>query len=74
MIGPTKLSAIREQLRGAIAATVDDPLQWLEERFAAPKGGVPSGSGQSEVLESLQRILEASDRGKGRKGRAAAKK
>ena len=51
MTGPTKLSTIREQLRGAIAATADDPLQWLEQRFSAPKGSLPSG--QSEVLESL---------------------
>ena len=74
MIGPTKLSTIREQLRGAIAATADDPLQWLEQRFSAPGGSVLSGSGQSEVLESLHRILDASDRGKGRKRRAPAKK
>lgn len=57
MIGPTKLGTIREQLRGAIAATTDDPLQWLEQRFSAPKGSVPSGSGPSEVLESLHASL-----------------
>lgn len=58
MIGPKKLSAIRQELRGALAATGDDPIRWLEERMAAPGRPHGTGSGESEILKSLRRILE----------------
>ena len=74
MIGSTKLATIREQLRDAVAAATDDPFQWLEQRMAAAKRSVSPGSDQTEVLESLQRILEGTGRGKGRRRRTGTKK
>ena len=50
MIGPKKLSAIRQELQIALAATGDDPPGWLEQRLAAPAGQGPSGSREKEVL------------------------
>jgi hypothetical protein len=59
MIGPKKLRTIRQELQRALAATGDDPIRWLEERMTVPgrQGSVPSG--ESEILRSLRRILEA---------------
>jgi hypothetical protein len=62
VIGPKKLSTIREELEHTFAATGDDPIRWLEQRMAAP-AGKKAGAG-SEVLQSLQRLLEAPKRQK----------
>jgi hypothetical protein len=71
VIGPKKLSAIREELERAFAATADDPIRWLEERMAAPSGK-NAGPG-SEVLQSLERFLEKSKPQKRRKARSRSK-
>ena len=74
MIGPKKLSTIRQELRHALGATADDPIAWLEKRVAASqRRGVRTSTG-SEVLESLQRFLEAPGRKKRGKQRASMKK
>ena len=57
MIGPKKLSTIREDLRRALAATGDDPIRWLEEHVAASERNRQDPSAESEVLLSLRRIL-----------------
>jgi hypothetical protein len=59
MMGPKKLSTIRQELEQALSQTGQDPTQWLEEQLRAAKGrrGVPAGEG-TEVLESLRRLLE----------------
>ena len=71
MIGSTKLGAVRERLRDAVAATADDPLQWLEQRMAAAKNGATAGSDRTEVLESWQRILERAGAERGVSGKPA---
>jgi hypothetical protein len=56
MIGPKKLSTIRQELARALAATGDDPLCWLEERMAVPEH--QSVARESQVVHSLRRIVE----------------
>ena len=74
MIGPKKLSEIRQQLKSAMAATSDDPIQWLEERMASPSGQGAAGEQGNEVLRSLQRFLEAKDKPKPRTRRVVSTK
>ena len=58
MIGPKKLSIIRQELQCALAATGDDPIQWLEERMNVPERPSSGDAGENEVLNSLRRFLE----------------
>lgn len=74
MIGPKKLSTIRQELQRALEATGDDPIGWLEERMSAPAGQGADASGASEVLQSLRGILEATDKRKRRRHRTSTKK
>jgi hypothetical protein len=73
MIGPKRLSAIREELRRALDATGDDPIRWLEQRMTAPEGQGDAGGG-NEVLVSLRRFLETAGREKRRARRAGTRK
>ena len=57
MIGSQKLSSIRKELRRALEATGEDPIQWLEERMTAKRMSVQAEG--SEILESLQRFLKS---------------
>ena len=57
MIGPKKLSTIRQQLKSALAATGDDPLRWLEERMTTPVCQATAVEQGNEVLHSLHRFL-----------------
>lgn len=67
MIGPKKLSVIRQELQHRLAALGNDPIRWLEERMAVPEHrGSPASKG-SEVLDALRRIVEAPRTGKQRK-------
>jgi hypothetical protein len=59
MIGPKKLSTIRQELRRALAAAGDDPLRWLEERMTASERQGTAAPGESEVLRSLRRSRRA---------------
>lgn len=55
MIGPRKLSLIREQLRDVLSDSANaDPIRWLEQQ-ASPRNGQQS----REVLDSIERILKA---------------
>jgi hypothetical protein len=74
VIGRKKLSTIRHELQGALNATGDDPIRWLDERMAACGRQGPAAARESEVLRSLRRFLEASGREKGGKQRHGAKK
>ncbi|HZY87790.1 MAG TPA: hypothetical protein VFE78_23340 [Gemmataceae bacterium] len=74
MIGPKKLSTIRQELSGALAAAGLESLRWLEERMNAPERRGHVASGESEVLQSLRRILEATERPKRGKQRIATPK
>jgi hypothetical protein len=67
MMGPKKLSEIREELRRALAATGDDPIDWLEKRVTESER-----RGKSEVLEFLRRFLEEGQRGKRRNRRTGS--
>jgi hypothetical protein len=51
MMGPKKLSTIREELRQAFGAEGDDPVKWLEGRIA-------KSSDRSEVLQYLRDFLK----------------
>lgn len=74
MIGPKKLSTIRQELQRALTATGDDPIRWLEERMATPERQGPAASKGSDVLHSLRRVLEATGTEKRRKQRVGTKK
>lgn len=74
MIGPKKLSTIRQELRQAAAASGGDPIRWLEERMATPMRQETTVSGESEVLHSLRRILETAERKKRSAPRTGPKK
>lgn len=73
MIDPKKLSTIRQELRQAFTATGDDPIRWLEERMAVPARQGTAGAGESEVLHSLRRILEATGSARRKTRRAGSK-
>ena len=74
MIGSKTLSTIRQELRDAFAATGDDPIRWLEVRMNSPERHGASAPGESEVLLSLRRFLEAPGPKQGRKRRVGMKK
>jgi hypothetical protein len=74
VIGPKKLDTIRQELRRALAATGDDPIQWLEEQMSTSGPQGPAASESNEVLRSLRDFLEGTGRKKGRKTRAGTKK
>ena len=74
MIGPKKLSTIRQELQHALGATGDDPIAWLQKRVAASQRRGAQTSAGSEVLQSLERFLEAPGRKKRGKQRASMKK
>ena len=57
MIGSQKLSSIRKELRHALEATGEDPIQWLEARMTAKRTSAQSEG--TEILESLQRFLKS---------------
>ena len=69
MIGPKKLSTIRQELQRALTAAGDDPIRWLEERMNTPEHQGSAGTGESEVLHSLRRFLETAGRENVRKRR-----
>jgi hypothetical protein len=73
MIGPKKLSSIRQELRRALAAAGDDPIRWLDELMTAPERPGAAAPGESEVLQSLRRFLEAPGGGKRRPQRTGTK-
>jgi hypothetical protein len=70
MMGNKKLRTIRQELKVAIKATGQDPIDWLEKRTARAK---QQGDG-TEVLESLQRVLTNGVKRKSRKRRVNADK
>lgn len=72
MIGPKKLSTIRQQLKSALAATGDDPVRWLEARMTTPAGQAAAGNEGNEVLRSLQGFLERDGSSKRRTRRVVA--
>jgi hypothetical protein len=74
MIGPKKLSAIRQELESALTATGDDPIRWLEVRMTAPECQGSAASEGRDVLQSLRRVLEATGREKRRRQWASTKK
>lgn len=72
MIGAKKLKTIREQLRDAATDLGNDPIRRLEERLAAAEGA--TASSESDVLQSLRRILDGKGGRPGRKSRVGSKK
>jgi len=63
MMGPKKLSTIRQKLRTAIATTGKDPVRWLEQRIAEREAE------GHEVLDSLLRLLKTPEPKKRNPGR-----
>jgi len=74
MIGQKKLVTIREELQQAWPAAGDDLIRWLEDRMAAAERQGAAASGESEVLQSLRRVLEATGTEKRRRQQVGPKK
>jgi hypothetical protein len=55
MMGPKKLSTIRQELKQALSRTGNDPIKWLEERIRATES---TGQQAPEVLQSLRRLFK----------------
>ena len=66
MIGPKKLSVIRQELRRCLKRLADDPIDWLQARIVALECERPAASGEGEILRSLTRFLAEKPRRKGR--------
>lgn len=74
MIGTKTLGEIRQQLKAALDATGDDPIQWLEEQMASPQSISTDKEPGNEVLQSLRRFLKAKPKTTRRSRRVAATK
>lgn len=59
MMGPRKLSEIRDQLRNALSRGQVDPIERLEECVATSGTDAAKAGAGDEVVRSLQRILES---------------
>lgn len=70
MMGNKKLSAIRRELKAAIKANGEDPIQWLETRTAA----ATRQGGATDVLQSLKRVLASRIKKTRRRPRVSAKR
>jgi hypothetical protein len=70
MIGTKKLQTIRKQLKKALAATGEDPIQRLERQIAAAK----RQGDRTEVIKGLKRFLQGPRKRKPRKDRAGTRK
>jgi hypothetical protein len=73
MIGPKKLSTIRQELRRALTSTGGDPILSLEGRMNALERSGSAGDKELELLHGLRRFLEGPGREKERKPRAGSK-
>jgi hypothetical protein len=62
VIGPKKLSTIRQELQRALTATGEDPIRWLVARMTGSERQGSASAGESAVLRSLRRFLEARGR------------
>jgi hypothetical protein len=67
MIGPKKLSAIREQIEQVLASSGKDPIRRLDRQIASAK----RKGDRTDVLEGLKRFLEAPQNRKQRNQGAA---
>jgi hypothetical protein len=74
VIGPKKLSTVREELHRALAAASDDPIHWLEERMTSVELQGSAVSRGTDILDSLRRFIEAKRPRKSRKRRAGLEK
>jgi len=74
MMGPKKLSIIRQELEQALAATGEDPIAWLETRIAKSKGRNTTVAERTDVLEALRLFLAKPKKRNPRKKRAGSKK
>ena len=74
MMGPKKLSAMRDELRQALAKTGRDPIQWLDDRIRDLERTGKSPASATEVLHSLRRILETPKKSKRRSQGVGVKK
>ncbi len=73
MMGPKKLSTIRQELRQAILNTGNNPIEWLDERIRAlEQAGKPADS--AEVLQSLRRLLAPQKKPRRRARKPSVKK
>lgn len=74
MIGTKTLGEIRRELKAALDAAGDDPIQWLEEQMASPQSGSTGHQPGNEVLQSLQRFLIAEPKTRRQSRQSAARK
>jgi hypothetical protein len=73
MMGPEKLSTIRDELATALAGTGKDPIQWLEDRLRQLEKEHRPAPTEREVLQALVRVLQGSKKAKWQPARAKSK-
>jgi hypothetical protein len=74
MMGPKKLSEIREDLRRSWAESGQDPIQRLHKRIRELERSGKPAEGSAEVLHSLRRLIANLKKETRRPKRAMAKK
>ena len=73
MMGPKKLSTIRNELRQSLRKHGKDPIQWLDERVLALERAGNSTTKTAEVLHALRRVLQSPTKTKRRTPRPSRK-
>ena len=73
MMGPKKLSTIRNELRQSLRKHGKDPIQWLDERILALERAGNSTTETAEVLHALRRVLQSPTQTKRRTPRPSRK-
>ncbi len=71
MIGPKKLSEIKQELKEALAKEVRNPVEWLERQICELEKQKKATPASKEVFESLLRLFQKPKPKKRRKRRVA---
>ncbi len=61
MIGTTKLSTIREELRRRLAPPGQDPVAWLEEQIRLARQKDEPSKGELQILEAWLDVFKSPD-------------
>ena len=59
MMGPKKLSEIKQELKDGLTKAVGNPIQWLDERLSElEQQNKGKKRASTDVLQSLRRLFE----------------
>ena len=72
MIGPKKLSEIKQELKASLTESVGNPIEWLEQEIRRLEIEKKGKTDSTEVFESLLRLFEKPQAKKPRRRRRVA--